>query len=275
MTHYIYKITNTVNGKVYIGKSVDPAVRWSKHVSNAKRKPKDQFFYLQASIGKYGENSFRLDIIDECKDAESAYSREIYWIDYYKSTNPKIGMNLTAGGDGTLGHTVSAEAREKISKANKGRKMPEWLRQKLIAVNTGIVRSEETRKKMSAHQVGAGNHQYGKPTSEEQKRVASKTHKGRIISKETKSKMRASAIKRFAQSPMSKESRQKISAARVGKPSEFGERHHSAKLKEVDVVLIRTLASDGVSYKALSDRFGVNPTQIGRIVKRQRWAHVP
>jgi NUMOD3 motif len=161
-------------------------------------------------------------------------------------------MNLTAGGDGSLGHTVSAEAREKISKANKGHKMPEWLRQKIIAVNTGIVRSEETRKKMSAHQVGVGNHRYGTHCSEEHKKIISARQSGRIVSEETKNKVRESTIKRFAKSPMSKESRQKIRAARIGKPSEFGEQHHAAKLKEADIVLIRKLASDGVSYKALS-----------------------
>jgi group I intron endonuclease len=274
-SHYVYKITNTVNGKIYIGKSIDPKARWRRHVSAAKTKSKAQFFYLQASINKYGEDCFSMEIIDKCETAEEAYNKEIYWISHYNSNNKKIGMNLTAGGDGTLGHTVSAEAREKMSKANKGRKMPEWLRQKIIAVNTGIVRSEETRKKMSVHQIGAGNHRYGKHCSEEQKKIISARQKGRVVSEETKNKVRTSTIKRFAQSPMSKESRQKISVARIGKPSEFGEQHHAAKLKEADVILIRKLASEGISYKVLSDRFGVKPTQIGKIVKRQRWAHVP
>ena len=131
-SHYIYKITNTINGKIYIGKSINPKARWYDHVSAAKRKPKDQFFYLQASINKYGQDCFTLEVIDKAETAEEAYDKEISWISYYGSNDPKIGMNLTAGGDGTLGHTVSAEAREKISKANKGRKMPEWLRQKLL-----------------------------------------------------------------------------------------------------------------------------------------------
>lgn len=183
-------------------------------------------------------------------------------------------MNLTLGGNGTLGHTVSPEARERIAKLNKGRTMPEWHRQKIILANTGRVVSEETRKKMSEHQLGVGNHQYGKHISEKQKLILSEANKGKIVSEETKSKMRESTIKRFEQLPMSKESRQKISAARMGKPSEFGEKHHAAKLKETDVVLIRKLASKGISYNVLSERFGVKNTQICKIVKRQRWAHV-
>ena len=146
---------------------------------------------------------------------------------------------------------------------------------KIITVNTGKIRSEETRKKMSIHQIGPGNHQYGKPTSEKQKRVASETHKGRIISDETKNKMRVSAIKRFAQSPMSDETKKKLSISKIGKTSVSGETHPFAKLKETDVLLIRKLASEGIAYKVLADRFGVRSSTIGKVVKRQLWAHVP
>jgi len=245
--HYIYKITNTVNGKVYIGKSVDPKARWSKHISNAKRKPKDQFFYLQASINKYGEDSFSLDIIDECESAEVAYSREIYWIDYYKSKDPKIGMNLTIGGDGSRGHTLSAEARKRISEANIGRAMSEGHRQKIIAVNTGKIRSEETRKKMSIHQIGPGNHQYGKHHSSEHSRKVSEKLSGRVVSEDTKNKMREA----------------------------WKNRNGATKLTKEDVISMRLLISQGVSELDLLNKFGISKDYVHKISMYKAWKHLP
>ena len=124
MKHYVYKITNTVNKKVYIGKSKNPITRFAKHVSVSKHKIKSQYFYLQRAINKYGEDKFVIDILEEHDSAEAAYAREIYWISFYKSCDKKYGMNLTKGGDGSPGHVVSVDARSKISAAQKGRTMP-------------------------------------------------------------------------------------------------------------------------------------------------------
>jgi len=238
--HYVYKITNTTNGKIYIGKSVDPTKRFDKHASAAKNKPKNQYFYLQASINKYGKDAFSLEVIEKCDDAKSAYEREVYWIDHYQSTNPDRGMNLTFGGDGSRGHKLSDGAKAKIADAQRGRKMPEWHRQKVIAANTGIKRSEETRKKMSTHQIGAGNHQYGKHHSAEQSKRVSEKMTGRIIGESTRKKMSEAWKNR-------------------------------TKLTADDIINIRSLSSSGISERDISSKFRVSSDYIHRIVIGKAW----
>lgn len=115
----------------------------------------------------------------------------------------------------------------------------------------------------------------GRPCSEVCKRMASKTHKGKIVSKETRSKMRISTIKRFATAPASEETRQKLRDAKNNSECVRGDNHPTAKLRESDVILIRKLASEGETCTALAKQFGVWPTAISKVVLRQRWAHVP
>jgi group I intron endonuclease len=62
-TNYIYKITNKVNGKVYIGKSNDPERRWKQHKSEVY---KNKTTYLYQSMRKYGVDNFSFIVIEEC-----------------------------------------------------------------------------------------------------------------------------------------------------------------------------------------------------------------
>ena len=94
---YIYKITNDVNGKIYIGKT-DFSIekRWKEHLSDFQRK-KYENRPLYKAMYKYGSNHFHIQLIEECS-AEKAPEREKYWIEQYGSF--KNGYNATAGGDG-------------------------------------------------------------------------------------------------------------------------------------------------------------------------------
>ncbi len=274
--HYVYKITNLVNGKVYIGKSVNPKARWGKHLSSARKKKKEQYFYLHRSINKYGAENFVVDIIDSADSAEEAYDKEKYWVKIYKSNDKDIGMNLTEGGDGTLGHTLSPEALKRMSEAHKGVPMPEATRQAIIKANTGRKFTEEHKNKIGAAQSGPKNHRYGKKLSEEARARIGASHRGKKLSPETIEKMRQSGLKRYENNPMPQEIRDKISAARVGKASEFGENHHAAKLNDVKVLKMRELYSTGeYSYSDLAVIFGVGYTQVQRIITGKRWGHLP
>lgn len=94
---YIYKITNLINNKIYIGKTVSSiAYRWDQHKSAAKHGVE---WYLYNAIRKYGEDNFKIEQIEEIKD-ELLNEREQYWIKYYNSY--KEGYNMTIGGDGRI-----------------------------------------------------------------------------------------------------------------------------------------------------------------------------
>ena len=93
----IYKITNLLNNKVYIGQSVDIEKRWSTHKSELT----NNYHYnahLQSAWNKYGEDNFDFSIIEEC-DLNQLNDREIYWVSKYDSY--KNGYNLTPGGGNT------------------------------------------------------------------------------------------------------------------------------------------------------------------------------
>ena len=94
----IYKIENKVNGKVYIGQSIDIEKRWKEHISclNNRTHHND---YFQKSWNKYGADNFTFSIIEECKLSELD-KKEIYWINYYESYIRDNGYNLTLGGEG-------------------------------------------------------------------------------------------------------------------------------------------------------------------------------
>ena len=94
----IYKIQNLINGKIYIGQSVDIQYRFKNHKSESFN-PKSNAYdtAIHRAIRKYGVDNFSFDIIEEC-DQEKLREREIYWIDYYQSFGN--GYNLTSGGEG-------------------------------------------------------------------------------------------------------------------------------------------------------------------------------
>lgn len=95
----IYKITNNVNGKIYIGqtRATEP-IRWQQHIWHANNCPKSDSVLLCYAIKKYGKENFQREIIEECNN-DILNEREIYWINYYNSTDKNIGYNLTIGGE--------------------------------------------------------------------------------------------------------------------------------------------------------------------------------
>lgn len=93
---YIYKITNDVNGKIYIGKtefSIEKRFKEHCHDSVSRAKEKRP---LYAAMRKYGTEHFHVELVEE---TDNPNEREIYWIQYYRSF--KYGYNATLGGEGT------------------------------------------------------------------------------------------------------------------------------------------------------------------------------
>lgn len=97
----IYKVTNLINNKIYIGQTVktEPQ-RWQAHVWSAYNNPENDCIALCAAIRKYGKENFKREILEEIENTDELNNREIYYIQLYNSYNPTYGYNICLGGDG-------------------------------------------------------------------------------------------------------------------------------------------------------------------------------
>ena len=133
---YIYKITNKVNNKIYIGQtSRSIEIRWKEHLRHAFE-PNSAGYnsHFYKSIRKYGVSNFTVDIVEKC-DNNLMSKREIFWIDFYNSFNPEYGYNLTRGGEGTR----SIDYEEVYKRYDSGESVAE------ISINMNISRSNLTQ----------------------------------------------------------------------------------------------------------------------------------
>lgn len=122
---FIYKITNKINNKIYIGQVYNKTIydRFARHIKEASE---THPIILDRAIYKYGSENFIIEQIDEATSLPELNEKEIYWIKYYNSTNKNIGYNLTPGGNGGNTYLNKTEdelkqIKEKISNANKGK----------------------------------------------------------------------------------------------------------------------------------------------------------
>jgi group I intron endonuclease len=123
MTYYLYKITNLINGKKYIGVTRNPKRRWIDH------KTKTSKTYLSRGIHKYGWINFEFQIL---VIGDEAYIKELE-VKAIVAFNTKApnGYNLTDGGEGVVGWSHSDETRRLISLANTLRKHSNATKEKL------------------------------------------------------------------------------------------------------------------------------------------------
>ena len=94
---YIYKITNKLNGKAYVGKTLSNVeARWQQHIRESN---KERSFErpLYRAIRKYGVKNFIVEILEEVSE-DVVNEKEIFWINYYNTYQK--GYNATKGGDG-------------------------------------------------------------------------------------------------------------------------------------------------------------------------------
>ena len=90
----IYKITNKINGKIYIGQSNNCERRFQEHC--APSRAKNSRIPVDLAIKKYGKENFSFEVVEQC-NLELLNSREEYWIKYFNSI--KDGYNCNAGGN--------------------------------------------------------------------------------------------------------------------------------------------------------------------------------
>ena len=146
-TSGIYKITCTVNGKIYIGSAVNLNRRWYEHqLYLQKHKHHNQ--HLQRAWDAYGQDAFTFEIM-ELVMPFVLFDRENYWLKTLKPYNHKIGFNIGHKAEsGMAGREHSVETRAKISAANKGKIVPKEQAIKAALAHTGLKRSPETKEKM-------------------------------------------------------------------------------------------------------------------------------
>lgn len=125
----VYKITNKINNKVYIGiTSKGISARWKEHLYSAEH---ESPFKLHRAIHKYGKENFTVELIDFCNSWEELTEKEKHYISLYKSNCDEFGYNMTEGGDGTIGKEVSDETKDKIRQKAIGRQVSDETRKKL------------------------------------------------------------------------------------------------------------------------------------------------
>ena len=108
----IYKATNKLNGKIYIGQTINTLeFRKDQHFRDA-RCTKKKTTYFHNAIKKYGAENFAFEEIDSANNLEELNQKERYWIKFYSSNNKEFGYNLDSGGKN--GGEKSIEPKRKI-----------------------------------------------------------------------------------------------------------------------------------------------------------------
>ncbi len=212
----VYVVTNLVNGKQYVGKTIRSAKsRWAQHCRDCG---KGQSLFARA-IHKYGPKAFEVSVLYRGVDEREIFAVEKAMIAQYGTYTPG-GYNLTIGGDGPSGHKQSQSHREKTAASKRGRKFPN-----LSAALKGRVFSEEWRRN-----IGNG-------------------HRGKVISLECKIRMSAAHLAR----PKDPDIGAKISAGKLGKSTKLkGTKRPAHIIAKCVTTRKANLAANGPSEKMLS-----------------------
>lgn len=165
--YIIYLLTNKVNSKFYVGVTNNYKKRMREHKGTYNNYP------ISKAIKKHGWNNFVSHILLETADAEYAYRfAETSFIQQYHSNNPEKGYNLTSGGQGTLGYSPTPETRQKMREKKLGRKLtPEHIKN-ISESNKNHIVSEDTRQKISKANKGK-KPWLGKTLTKEHKEILS------------------------------------------------------------------------------------------------------
>lgn len=195
---YVYQITNKLNGKVYVGISIDPNKRFRSHCYSATN-PNTA---LTAAIKKYGSETFLMEIVAGPLTRDEAGAEEIRQISELRSNDRKFGYNETPGGENppsAKGIKRSAVTKQRIAEAHRGK-----------------VLTEDHRRKLGASRMGYKNRK-GTTTSPEARIRLSESHRGFKIGDETKKVISKAMHKHWQDPDFSRTMRGKIIAGKRAK----------------------------------------------------------
>lgn len=266
-TCYIYALIDPRDNRIrYIGKTNNPIRRLREHCQ----------FQYETNRRANWLNLLRslhikpiIKVIEECNESNWT-EKEVYYKNYYES----LGFDLTNSDEGGLGRSagfhMSPESKNKISRANKGRKHSEEYKHKQRekmkgnSFRLGIPHADETRKKMSYARKGRvlttehrkrlslalsgkNNPMYGKRHTGEWKKNKRKQQLGKKHTEETKQKIRE---------------------------ANRGDRTSWSKLTEAQVSDIKFLLKAGCAVNKIAKLYSVNRATISNIKSEKSWSHV-
>jgi group I intron endonuclease len=136
----IYKISNTVNEKIYIGSAVHFKRRINSHKSNFNKQKHNSYF--QNFVNKYGIDTLIFEIIEIVMDAENLLIREQYYLDFHKPYLKNIGFNICPIAGNTVGVKMTQSHKDATSKRMKGKQY-----------RLGQKATEETKKLISENSI--------------------------------------------------------------------------------------------------------------------------
>lgn len=295
----IYKITNLINNKIYIGSSVNVQKRMNNHKYRLKSN-KHGNKHLQYAWNKYGEENFIFEPIDYVEEKDKLIEKEQFWIDNYESYNKDVGYNIRIKAENNLGIHYSDETKQKLSESHKGKKL-----------------SEETKRKISLKSKGENNGFYGKHHTEETKlKLRNKKQSKEFIEKQRilkqgegspTAKLNEEQVKEIkskiyyynvsdsdlalefnvSNSTISRIRREEtwsgvkidfsldgIDRLQEFKNSQKGEGNFSSKLDNQKVIEIKKLLKLGFTQKEIGKKFNVHPATIGSIKRGETWLHI-
>jgi len=117
----IYKITNNIDQKLYIGSAVYYSKRIDLHLYRLRRNIHHNP-YLQNSWNKYGKDNFKFEILEQVDSKENLIKREQYYIDLYKVYDREFGYNINKKAESRLGGKMPESAKIKIGNFWRGKK---------------------------------------------------------------------------------------------------------------------------------------------------------
>jgi len=253
MTCGIYLLTNTINGKVYVGQSTNIEERWSGYKSSG---PPPRQRKLYNAFRKYGADAFRFEVLEVCPcDVGALNEAEVRLGLLFRAVED--GYTCRLGGRGWA--VVGDEARRKISEAHKGKKHSEETKRKISEAQKGKKMSDDARRKMSEAQ-------RGRKLSDEHRRKMSERQKGKKHSGETRRRISESNKGK----KKSDEHRRKLSRAASNRSEETRRKISESKRDLVRESRILARVAEGHRRKDIALDEGVSRSLIYTTIKRAK-----
>lgn len=297
----VYKATNTNNGKVYIGKTVRGLSHAkARHFQRARYQWKygtDSHFYN--AIRKNGEDAFTWEVVYQGSSDADIQAREREYIALY-SSKPEGVYNMTPGGDGGAGKTLSDGHKAKMSKAfsgegnpqfgkhgadhpSYGHKKSEEVKERIRLAHKGKPKSEEHRAKLSASRIAkshftpeqreeavhlAAEEEYSVPRLAKRYGVSSKVIRSvlheRLAAPKYNEISKRGQIEQGARrrgSTVSEEAKAKHSATKLAK---------SRYTPEMRAEMIRLVVEEGWKQNAVAKKFNATKAFVSRLMAQAR-----